>query len=126
MPPHHTGTRASRHTSWTRRADVRPPTRPALMLTIRVAPSSIALRATTQDALARAAEQLRQRAAAALRDEVPDRHLEGRLRHAVLADPGDDALGVLGLMQLGRHQRGDDDLVQQVPNGLGCLARVPG
>ena len=78
-------------------------------------------RDATQDPVARAAEQLRERAAVALREEVPD-----RLRHAVLADPGDDALGVLGLMQLGRHQRGDDDLVQQVPNGLGCLARVPG
>jgi hypothetical protein len=38
---------ASRQTSWIRRAEVRPPTRPALMLMTLVAPSSIAFRASS-------------------------------------------------------------------------------
>ena len=82
-------------------------------------------RDAAEDAVARAAEERRERHVRGLREHIPDRHLERRLRHAVILDPAEDARRVIGPAEVSREDPRDRDRVEQPPHGLRCLARVP-
>src|SRR5438477_2740594 len=81
---------------------------------------------TAQDPVAAPAKQLREGHVRALREEVPDPHLQRRLGHAVVLDPPERAARVIGVRQLRREQARDRDLIEQPPHRLWRLTRVPG
>ena len=83
-------------------------------------------RDSAEDPLARAAKERRQRLLRSLGEEVPDRHLHRRLRHAVLADPGHRPMDVLGLREIDFEELGQDELFERVEDGARRLSRIPG
>src|SRR3989475_9230439 len=80
---------------------------------------------TAQDPIARPAEQHGERLSRALREEVPDRHLDGRLRHAVFPDPRELLVDVLRRGKIRLEQLRQDELLERVEDGARRLARVP-
>src|SRR5256885_812235 len=82
-------------------------------------------RDTAEDPVARAAEERRERLLRTLREEVPDRHLGGRLRHAVLADPAERAVNVLRPRDLRFEELRQDELLERVEDRAGRLSRIP-
>ena len=80
---------------------------------------------TAEDAVPRAAEELRERHVRALREEVPHRHLDGRLGHTMLADPSERPAHVRGVREIRLEELGQDELLERVEDGRRCLAGVP-
>src|SRR5437773_11484983 len=80
---------------------------------------------TAQDPIAGPAEQHGERLSRALREEVPDRHLDGRLRHAVFPDPRELLVDVLRRGKIRLEQLRQDELLERVQDGARRLARVP-
>jgi len=83
-------------------------------------------RDTAEDPIACPAEERGERLVRALREEVPHRHLDRRLRHAVLADPCEFAIDVLGRCEVGLEELREDECLERVEDRSPRLARVPG
>src|SRR5207302_9548205 len=81
---------------------------------------------TAEDPVARSPEEGRERLVRAFREEVPHRHLHGRLRHAVLAYPGELSIDIFGRGELGLQELREDELLEGVEDRSPCLARIPG
>src|SRR5206468_5504265 len=82
-------------------------------------------RDTAEDPVARSAQERGERLVRALREEVPYRHLDRRLRHAVLADPRELAIDVLGRGEVDLEELREDECLERVENRSPCLPRVP-
>src|SRR2546427_10598495 len=80
---------------------------------------------TAQDPIARPAEECGERLSLALGEEVPDGHLDGRLRHAMLADPCELFVDVLRRGQVRLEELRQDELLERVEDGARRFARVP-
>src|SRR5205814_6743208 len=72
-----------------------------------------------EDAVPRAAEELRERHVRALREEVPHRHLDGRLGHTMLADPSERPARVRGGREMRLGALGHAELLARVEGGPG-------
>src|SRR5437879_11076420 len=79
-----------------------------------------------KDPVACPAEERGERLVRALGKEVPHRHLDRRLRHAVLADPGEPPFDVVGRCEVGLQELRQDELFERVQDRPRGLARIPG
>src|SRR5437660_11902706 len=79
-----------------------------------------------EDATARPAEESGERFLRALCEEIPDRHLDSRLRHPVLADPREHTLHVLWPCEVGLEDLRKDELLERIEDRARRLARIPG
>src|SRR2546430_3303718 len=78
-----------------------------------------------EDPIARPAEKCGMRLSRALGEDVPDAHLDGRFPHAVLADPSELFVDVLGRGQIRLKELRQDELLERVEDGAWRFARVP-
>ena len=79
-----------------------------------------------KDPVARSPEEGRERLVRAFREEVPDCHLHGRLRHAVLANPDELSVDILDRGEVGLQELREDELLERVKHRSPRLARIPG